>query len=151
MNLLGSSHDRVGLVDGTVVVVVERRFDDDVTYVSLIGELDLACVEPVLTLLANEPLTPEWRLDLKNVTFIDCAGLRLLCALQQQIRRGGAVFTIGSTCPSLTRLLQLTDPSNLPFENTIVGVPKVEPPDKPFASQPPTTDQLRPNADGLPT
>ena len=62
------------------------------------GELDLFSVEQLKTALAQRPeLCDAVVLDLRDLTFLDCAGLGALRALAERVRDAG--WTVACTCP----------------------------------------------------
>lgn len=76
------------------------------------GEIDLATAEELDAVL--EPFLgaerPVIRLDLRDVTFIDCFGLRAV----QRARRRTARLTVHSPSPAVLRLLTLVHPDGIP-------------------------------------
>lgn len=89
-------------------LVVESRPDGRRTVVSVSGEIDLATVDRVERVAADALASAESvALDLREVTFIDSTGLRLLLELDDLAMAGGRALTLlpGAT---VTRLLELT-------------------------------------------
>ena len=68
-------------------VDVQRR--DDVAIVRPRGELDLATVETLRAALDDINGAGRLVLDLRGLSFLDCAGLHLLMALHQRAQRAG--------------------------------------------------------------
>src|SRR5215207_10148133 len=68
-------------------VDVQRR--DDVAIVRPRGELDLATVETLRAALDDINGAGRLVLDLRGLSFLDCAGLHLLVALHQRAQREG--------------------------------------------------------------
>ncbi|MFD4878181.1 STAS domain-containing protein [Streptomyces sp. NPDC058420] len=71
------------------------------TVVALSGEIDLLTAQPLsarLDMLTADP-HPDLVLDLRTVSFVDCAGLGVLCRAQNRTAaRGGRLrFVTGST------------------------------------------------------
>jgi anti-anti-sigma factor len=76
------------------------------------GEVDLATAEDLLLrlrMLAG-PATGEITLDLSQVTFIDCSGLRALLALDHQLRTVGGRVWVTALSPQVARLFELVGP-----------------------------------------
>ncbi|MFG2793276.1 STAS domain-containing protein [Streptomyces sp. NPDC048419] len=88
-------HARTLLVDGFVVVEV-------------VGEIDLATAEFVLEHLdaATGRPSPDVLVDLRNVEFIDCSGLRVLCRGETRARERGGRLRLVSDAPHILRLLR---------------------------------------------
>jgi len=126
---------------------VRRDVANGASHVSLVGELDAAHVDALQALLGDEPLRSVCQLDLSELTFVDCAGLRLMCALEDQVNSNGSTFRIEPTCQPLTRLLTLADPANELLRRSL---PRPAPRAVREASAPQllTEVQLRPGADG---
>ena len=126
---------------------VRRNVADGASHVALVGELDIGTVEGLQALLGDEPLRRLCELDCSGLSFIDCAGMRLLCALADQVNSNGSTFRINPTCQPLTRLLSLADPTNELLRHAL-SRPAPRAARQAFAPQPLTQVQLRPNADG---
>jgi len=82
------------------------------------GEIDLAVAEGLrrrLVALAH-PATGRIVLDLSRVTFVDCAGLHALIAIDHHVRdRSGTVY-VAAASPVVARLFELVGPfAALPF------------------------------------
>ncbi len=76
------------------------------------GEVDLATAADLLLrlqLLAG-PVSCEIALDLSQVTFIDCSGLRALVALDRQVRTVGGRVRVTAASVSVARLFELVRP-----------------------------------------
>lgn len=76
------------------------------------GEVDLATAEDLLLrlLLLAGPATGEIILDLSQVTFMDCAGLRALIALDHHVRTVGGRVRLTALSPPVARLFELVRP-----------------------------------------
>lgn len=80
--------------------------------VTIRGEVDLANSESLRQslILLTHPSTGRIALDLSQVTFMDCGGLRALIALALHARScGGGVHTAAAS-PEVARLFELADP-----------------------------------------
>ncbi len=71
----------------------------------LVGELDLAGVPGVEVALAG--VDGDLVIDCSGLTFIDCAGLRVLLGAHQAREAAGAHLILVDPAPCLTRLLEL--------------------------------------------
>jgi anti-sigma B factor antagonist len=78
--------------------------------VALVGELDVACVEPLrielARLRANELV--ELLIDLSELEFIDSTGLALLLRLQGDCARSGTRLRAVAGPPAVQRLFAVT-------------------------------------------
>jgi anti-anti-sigma factor len=86
-----------------------RRGDTVVAAIS--GELDMNAtfqLEPELERVAGEPGVRNLALDLRDVEFIDSAGLGLLLAMHDRLRAARIGFRLENPSPSVRRMLQLT-------------------------------------------
>jgi len=89
-------------------LVVEKRPDGQRTVVAIAGEVDLATVDRVEHAVADALVAAhEVALDLREVTFIDSTGLRLLVELDDLALAGGRSFTLLPGA-AVARLLELT-------------------------------------------
>ena len=94
----------VSFPDFTLQVIEQAA----VTTVRVAGELDLAARQSVID--AFESVGSDTRLtciDLTEVTFIDCAGLRALFTCKEYSERHAFDMTIAVTAGPVTRLLHL--------------------------------------------
>ena len=82
---------------------------DETGTIRLIGELDIAGSEAMNQALALVDGAPALRIDVRDVTFVDSAGLSILlrCA-----RRGRDVVLIGAS-DAVARLLEFTGTADL--------------------------------------
>lgn len=82
---------------------------------SVTGEIDLGCAdeltEVLCAALGSHPQGVD--LDLSEVTFFDCRGLRVLLTARQAARRHGRHFAVGPHAPAVGRLLELTGTRSL--------------------------------------
>jgi anti-anti-sigma factor len=89
--------------------VISTRRDQFLHAITVRGDIDLATAGDLLlrlVMLAG-PATGRIALDLSQVTFIDCAGLRTLIALDQHARTtGGSVHVSAASLPA-ARLFEL--------------------------------------------
>ena len=83
--------------------------DQGSTIITVTGDIDLGTAEDLLVRLTA--LIGSARrgidLDLSGVTFIDCAGLRALMAVDAQIRVNGYTTRLTAISPAVVRLLGL--------------------------------------------
>ncbi|MFE2428309.1 STAS domain-containing protein [Streptomyces sp. NPDC059373] len=90
--------------------VVAERLVGAITVVELRGELDIVAKTRItdhLESLARAP-RPDLVLDLRQVTFVDCCGLSVLCRVQSRTARSGGRLRLVSHDPAFRRLLRLT-------------------------------------------
>jgi anti-sigma B factor antagonist len=84
----------------------EVAHEGEVVWIALAGELDLASapkVEPVLRDSAGRQKV----LDLRELTFLDSSGLRLILAAHAAARRDGAILEIVPGPPAVQRVFQI--------------------------------------------
>lgn len=73
------------------------------------GELDIASAPLLIAALREAPDDVERLvLDLRDLTFIDSSGLRLLVSEHDRAREGGYALAIVGGAPEVDRLLRLT-------------------------------------------
>jgi anti-anti-sigma factor len=80
--------------------------DGEVIRITLAGELDLASageVEPILRATGPEPRL----LDLRELTFMDSSGLRLILSAHAAARREGRSLEIVPGPPAVQRVFQI--------------------------------------------
>ncbi|MGW1750696.1 STAS domain-containing protein [Streptomyces sp. NPDC002092] len=77
------------------------------TVVVVAGEIDLATAEFLREHLdaATARPVPDVLVDLRQVEFFDCSGLRVLCRAESRARERGGRLRIVSDAPGLRRLL----------------------------------------------
>ena len=88
-------------------VVVEHI--DGTVLVCPVGELDLATapiLERVLETLVADP--PAIELDLSGITFVDCAGLRLIREALHRASPSSTRVRVSGARPTVRRVLELT-------------------------------------------
>lgn len=92
------------------VCSVRTEQDLEVVLVRLYGELDLTCEEPFHTELqsALDDATDILVLDLRGLTFIDSAGLRMLVVLDRQATELGLEFVVLSGEGAVRSVLRAT-------------------------------------------
>lgn len=74
-----------------------------------VGEIDLVTVHEVRSALRDAAAeTPRLVLDLRQVTFMDSSGLRLLVEAQQLAEQDGFAFAVVRGPASLERLFEVT-------------------------------------------
>lgn len=76
------------------------------------GEIDLATADDLLLrlLMLAGPASGEVTLDLSQVTFIDCSGLRALIALEQHVRAAGGRVRVSALSAPVARVFELAHP-----------------------------------------
>ncbi|HVM67058.1 MAG TPA: STAS domain-containing protein [Acidimicrobiales bacterium] len=94
-------------VDGALWCAVATTADTLIIH--LYGEVDMASERAFRDLGAA--LT-RWRpthlvVEAKDITFIDCAGYRLLLAVQTAVEAYGGTFVLRAPSPALSRLMSL--------------------------------------------
>ncbi|GAA2492908.1 STAS domain-containing protein [Streptomyces longisporus] len=77
------------------------------TMVTVAGEIDLATAEFLQEHLdaATARPEPDVLVDLRQVEFFDCSGLRVLCRAESRARERGGRLRIVSDAPGIHRLL----------------------------------------------
>ncbi|MFJ4682928.1 STAS domain-containing protein [Streptomyces sp. NPDC091377] len=86
------------------------RTVDGTTVVALYGEIDLMTAAPLaarLDALTSGP-RPDLVLDLREVTFIDCAGLSVLCRTRNRVRARQGRLRLVAGGGGFARLLRAT-------------------------------------------
>jgi anti-anti-sigma factor len=78
--------------------------------ISVSGETDLANAGDLLLrlILLAGAATGQIELDLSQVTFMDCAGLRALAAIDRYVNAGGGSMRVVALSPIVARLFELT-------------------------------------------
>lgn len=95
---------------------VDAHRRDDVAIVQARGELDLATVETLRAALDDIKGAGRLVLDLRGLSFLDCAGLHLLVALQQRAQRDGfQLALLAPAAPADKPIKQLGLDQALPF------------------------------------
>jgi anti-sigma B factor antagonist len=83
--------------------------DDGGTTVSVGGELDLASADEFSRGVSGALAAGAVRIDLRNVTFVDSAGVRALnTALREAAESGRTLRISGEMHPSVIQILELT-------------------------------------------
>jgi anti-anti-sigma factor len=118
--------EREGLVaaPGNFDVTVDRQ-GSNVT-VAPSGEIDLATVRLVTEAIeaSGEPFV-QLILDLRNVSFIDTSGLRLVLELNQRAERDGFGLTIVRGSRAVQRVFEISGlEDRLPFVDEPQGAPR---------------------------
>jgi anti-sigma B factor antagonist len=95
--------------------------DQGRSIITVTGDIDLGTAGNLLAHLAAlvRHARRDIGLDLSGVTFIDCAGLRALIAVDALIRANGATMLLTAMSPAVVRLLELVD---APRNTTVPGV-----------------------------
>ncbi|MFJ8330183.1 STAS domain-containing protein [Streptomyces sp. NPDC094437] len=86
------------------------RTVDGTTVVTLRGEIDLAAADPLvprLDALTSGP-QPDLVIDLRPVSFMDCAGLRVLCRTRNRVLARGGRLRLVTDGKNVVRLLRAT-------------------------------------------
>jgi anti-anti-sigma factor len=88
---------------------LSTRRDDFLHVVTVRGDIDLATAADLLLRLVIlvGPVSGPIALDLSQVTFIDCAGLRTLIALGRHARTSGGSVQVTAASPPVARLFEL--------------------------------------------
>ncbi|MGW7410984.1 STAS domain-containing protein [Streptomyces sp. NPDC054863] len=95
--------------DTGVLCEIEVRESDATTVVELRGELDLLAalrLGPALVRLAGRPGT-DLVLDLRHVSFLDCAGIGMLCRVRNHALAEQGRFRLVVDHPFLVRTLRV--------------------------------------------
>ena len=83
--------------------------DEHRRLITVRGEIDLATADSLfrrlVTLVGREP--DEIALDLSQVTFIDCTGLRALSEITSYVRAAGGRVSLVAVSPQVARLYEL--------------------------------------------
>lgn len=88
--------------------VRSRRLPEGIL-LALRGELDLATVPVLEDALQNAERSHDLVVvDLRDLTFLDSAGLHVLIGAEQRARRSGARLVLVQGPPQVRRLLELT-------------------------------------------
>jgi anti-anti-sigma factor len=89
--------------------VFPSRNDQGRSSIAVTGDIDLGTAEDLLVRLTALIGSPrhEISLDLSGVTFIDCAGLRTLTAIDARTRANGTSIRLTAMSPAVARLFEL--------------------------------------------
>ncbi|WP_329331859.1 STAS domain-containing protein [Streptomyces sp. NBC_00663] len=88
-----------------------ERLDDGTTVVELRGEIDLCTGPPLsarLDALTAAPF-PDLVLDLRQVSFVDCGGLRALCRARNRVLARGGRLRLVTESARLLGILRYVD------------------------------------------
>ncbi|MFE5187984.1 STAS domain-containing protein [Streptomyces sp. NPDC056628] len=94
-----------------LAVATARGSVDGPTVVALRGEIDLGAATSLtarLDALTSGP-SPDLVLDLRGVTFIDCAGLGVLCRARNRVRARAGRLRLVSDSARFRRMLGMLD------------------------------------------
>jgi anti-sigma B factor antagonist len=85
------------------------RTDDDHLLITIRGEADLATADALLLrlMVLVGTATAQISLDLSQITFIDCSGLRALSATDRHVRSAGGSIRVVAVSPEVARLFEL--------------------------------------------
>ncbi|QMU76717.1 STAS domain-containing protein [Streptacidiphilus sp. PB12-B1b] len=103
--------------DGDAVSMRVVRSGTGSPAVAVGGDLDLDCAPALQQLIAVTasrcPAGQPLELDLREVTFCDCSGLRvLMAARERQLARGGSLCIVAAG-PAVLRLLEISGVAHL--------------------------------------
>lgn len=120
-------------------VFLTRR-DEHIHTIAVRGEVDLATADELLVRLRT--LTDARRgpilLDLSQITFIDCAGLRTLRAFEQHVATAGGSVHVAAVSLPVARVFELLAPHT--------GAPPIPAPPAPAPEPHPAAVQQRAGA-----
>lgn len=96
-------------------LLVDVRHDDRGTTVKVGGELDLWSGRRLLecALDALHGHCPQVVIDLGDVTFMDCGGIRVLLAIRSRARGLGGSLSVGAVSAPVRRILEITEMDKL--------------------------------------
>ncbi|MBB5936587.1 STAS domain-containing protein [Streptomyces zagrosensis] len=85
-------------------------YDGTITVVELQGEIDIVAAESLAPRLRRLTAVQgqEVIVDLRPVTFMDCSGLGMLCALHERLVARGRRLRVVATRPLALKMLRLT-------------------------------------------
>lgn len=86
--------------------------DENNPMITVRGETDLATADDLLIRLVvlAGAATGKITLDLSQVTFMDCAGLRTLAAIDRHVTANGGSIRVAAVSPEVARLFELVGP-----------------------------------------
>jgi anti-anti-sigma factor len=93
-----------------------RRPADGIVVVTVIGEVDIATVDPFRDVLVPLSTDAEVRLvecDLSQVSFFGCAGVSVLLGARAALAARGARFEVAAASHAVVRTLSVTGVSDL--------------------------------------
>ncbi|MFJ7073952.1 anti-sigma factor antagonist [Streptomyces sp. NPDC098781] len=102
----------------------------DHTVLEFLGEIDIAAAVEIAPYLDRVTTHPEARIviDLRNVEFFDCSGLRLLYRARSRVHDHGGQLHLVCTHPLTLRVLRITGLSRLlpphPTPDAALGQPE---------------------------
>jgi anti-anti-sigma factor len=88
--------------------VLRREVHDDLSWLGVVGEVDLAAVPILRKSLRQAELQQRRVLDLRAVTFMDCAGIHVIVDAGDRARRTAARLVVIRGPAQLDRLFLLT-------------------------------------------
>lgn len=102
------------------------------TTVAVTGDLDIASSDPLAAFLTAEVAQSgrDMVIDLRQLHFLDAAGLRVFVATSQQLAEGGRVLSIVGSDPRVLRVFLLTGLQQV----LNVHVPSTDPEPEPIAA-----------------
>jgi anti-anti-sigma factor len=99
--------------DGSAAVDAQLSgTDDNDLVITVRGEIDLANTDDLLQrlIVLAHPGSGSFALDLSQVGFMDCAGLRMLAAIDRHIQVRSGSLRITAASPEVARLFALIGP-----------------------------------------
>lgn len=103
--------------------------DENRLMISVRGEVDLATVDELFQrlIVLAQLTTGQIALDLSEVTFMDCAGLHMLSALDRHVRARGGAMSVAETSAMVARLFELAGSLTAQLLYPALGVPRPVP------------------------
>ena len=104
------------------------RIDDGLAVVTLVGEIDIATVAHLRSLVEEALGAGEFpvAVDLAGVRFMDAGGLNVLASAGERLRARGATLTVRAPTPSVYRLFEVTGlTDSLHVERPATGPPLI--------------------------
>jgi anti-anti-sigma factor len=117
----GTEGDPNDELSGEPALTISTHLDGSRAVVALSGELDLNGVPHLLDEVrqALAPDVEEVGIDLRDLRFIDSAGIQGVLSARQQIQDAGATFRVVGMSPTVARVVAMAGvESLLPSEDT---------------------------------
>ncbi|MFH8365638.1 STAS domain-containing protein [Streptomyces sp. NPDC018031] len=98
------------MVEEQTAFGIRERVLGGITLVEIVGELDIVAAgsaRPCLDALVRAGRHPDIVLDLRGVTFVDCAGLSVLCRVRNGVLERSGRLRLVIEDPRLRRLLRI--------------------------------------------
>jgi anti-sigma B factor antagonist len=127
--------------------------DQGRSIITVTGDIDLATAGDLLDRLTTliGSARRNFGLDLSDVTFIDCAGLRTLTAVSTHVRANGASLRLTAMSPAVVRLLELVDAVRDTTLPAVAPTPAAVRPAHIAARRPPVPGPRSPSGRPLPS